>query len=200
MKNLANYFLIFALVLLIGYFFFNKKEKNNEKEQIQVVLNEIKNVSKLVVTESSISEQYNYQSADKYFFETISFDKKVILLVNAKIQIAYDLAKMNVKIDSINKKISIKNIPKAEINIIPNITYFDLQQSAFNTFSKEELNTINQKSIAKIKESVEVSQLEKQAKKQLLIELKKLYTITQILDWKLVDETQEKIIKNSFKD
>lgn len=199
MKNLVKYFIVFALALLASYLFFNKKERNNEKEQIQVVLNEIKNVSKLVVMESSVTEHYNHEDT-KVVYRFFNSEKKIFLLVNAKVQVAYDLQKMEVKTDSINKKIIIKNIPKPEINIIPEINYIDLQQGTFNTFTKEELNEINQKAIDKIKESSEINLIENKAEKQLLVELKKLYTITQILDWELIDETQEKLIINTFKD
>ncbi|MEE9350204.1 MAG: DUF4230 domain-containing protein [Flavobacteriaceae bacterium] len=164
------------------------------------MLNEIKNVSKLVVTESTFSEMYNYQDANKYFFETVSFDKKIILSVNAKVQVSYDLSKMEVEIDSINQRVIVKSIPKEEFNISPNISYFDLQQSTFNQFSKEELNTITQNSIKKIEETIDASTLKETSKNRLLEELRKIYKMTTLLDWELIDETDTKIIQNTFKD
>ncbi len=57
---------------------------------------------------------------------------------------------MNIQIDSIGNKIIINKIPSEEILISPDVKYFDLQQSQFNTFSKEELNKINQKVLIKL--------------------------------------------------
>ncbi len=105
---------------------------------------------------------------------------------------------MDVEIDSIHKKIRIKSIPKEEIVIIPDIKYFDIQQSTFNSFSKEELNGINKKSITKIKQTAEVSKLKENAKKRLIIELSKIYQLSAILGWEVVDETEEQLLDDFF--
>jgi len=199
MKKLTSYFFVFIIGAIIAYFYFNNQQNQYKTEQVNVILTEIKNVSKLVVTESTFSEMYNYQDADKYFFETISFDKKVILSVNAKVQVSYDLSKMLIETDTINKKIIIKSLPKEEIFISPQISYFDLEQSSFNQFSKEELNEISKKSIAKIKETIDASTLKEESKNRLFIELKKIYTMANLLGWQLIDETENKTIKQTFK-
>jgi len=199
MKKLTSYFFVFIIGAIIAYFYFINQQNQYKTEQVNVILTEIKNVSKLVVTESTFSEMYNYQDADKYFFETISFDKKVILSVNAKVQVSYNLSKMLIETDTINKKIIIKSLPKEEIFISPQISYFDLEQSSFNQFSKEELNEISKKSIAKIKETIDASTLKEESKNRLFIELKKIYTMANLLGWQLIDETENKTIKQTFK-
>lgn len=199
MKNVFKYVLVFIIGILVALLYFKKEAHQNEKEQIQVMLNEIKNVSKLVVTETNVSEMYNYESDDKYLFEMLSFSKKVILVVNAKVQVSYDLSKMLIETDSINKKIIIKSIPKEEVFIAPNIQYYDFEQSTFNSFTKEELNKINKKSIDKIKETIDLSDIKTKAKKQLLQELSKLYNMTTLLNWELIDETENQLIIHNFK-
>ncbi|HIE45119.1 MAG TPA: DUF4230 domain-containing protein [Flavobacteriaceae bacterium] len=199
MKKLVSYLFVFIVGAIIAYFYFTNQQNKYKSEQVNVILTEIKNVSKLVVTESTFSEMYNYQDADKYFFETISFDKKVILSVNAKVQVSYDLSKMIIETDTIYKKITIKYLPKEEIFISPQISYFDLEQSSFNQFSKEELNEISKKSIAKIKETIDASTLKEESKNRLFIELKKIYTMANLLGWQLIDETENKTIRQTFK-
>lgn len=198
MKKVLKYILIFIVGILVALLYFKKESHQNEKEQIQVILNEIKNVSKLVVTETNVSEMYNYESAKLYFFETLSFSKKVIVVVNANVQVSYDLSKMIVETDSINKKVIIKSIPKEELNISPEIKYYDFEQSTFNSFTKEELNKVNQKSIESIRKTIDTSDIKNQAKKQLLIELKKLYNMTTLLNWELVDETENQLINKTL--
>ncbi len=199
MKKIFRYGLIFLLGVLFTFLYFRKEKENHKSEQIQVLLTEIKNVSKLVVTESTFSEMYNYSDADKYFFETISFDKKVILSVNAKVQVSYDLSKMIIETDTIHKRIIVKSLPKEEIFISPNITYFDLEQSTFNQFTKEELNALNKKSIKKIKETIDASTLKEQSKNRLIEELRKIYKMANLLEWEWIDETENKLILNTFK-
>jgi len=199
MKRIASYIIIFILGFLIALMYFKKETQKQEKEQVQVMLHEIKNVSKLIVAETEVSEIYNYQTAKNYFYLPYNFEKKAIVIANAKVKVAYDLSKMKIELDSVNRKIVIKKIPKEEIIIIPNLKYYDLEQSVFNSFSKDELNTINQKAIQKLKETIDVSDLKRQAKEKLLEELKKLYNITTVLDWEIVDETEEKFLLNNFK-
>ena len=199
MKRILTYLFLIVIGFIIAYFYFKSEENKYKTEQANIILTEIKNVSKLVVSEATFSELYNYQDADKYFFETVSFDKKVILSVNAKVQVSYDLSKMKIETDTIHKKIIIKSIPKEELFISPQISYFDLEQSTFNQFSKEELNKISEKSIAKIKETIDASTLKEQSKNSLFEELRKIYKMATLLNWELVDETENKLIQKTFK-
>jgi hypothetical protein len=200
MKKIIFYILLFVLGFLFATMYFNKEVKQQEKEQIQVMLHEIKNVSKLVVAETEVSEIYNYQTAKNYFYFPFDFSKKAIIVANAKVKIAYDLSKMELELDSINKKIIINSIPKEEIIIEPNLKYYDLEQSMFNTFTKNELNKINQKAIEQLRKTIKISDLKNRANKQLIAELQKLYFITNVLNWEIVDKTQNQIFSNHFKD
>ncbi|NOQ92467.1 MAG: DUF4230 domain-containing protein [Flavobacteriaceae bacterium] len=193
---------IYILVCLIGFFtakwIYKSENKIDTNEDIQIVLHSIKNMSKLVVSEGSFSEVYTYKDAKKYFYDTFEFNKSIIVIVNAKVQVMFDLEKMLVDVDTLEKKIKIKYIPKEEIIISPNVKYFDMQQSTFNTFTKEELNKINKKSILKIKETAEVSVLKKNAKKRLIVELSKIYQLSTILGWEVIDETDEQLLNDFF--
>ena len=193
---------IYILVCLIGFFLakwiYKNENKTNSNEDIEIVIQSINNISKLVVTEGVFTEIYSYKDAKKYFYDTFEFSKSAIIIVNAKVQVMFDLTKMQVKIDSVHKKIIIKTIPKEELLILPDIKYFDLQQSTFNSFSKEDLNKINKKSIEKIKETAEVSRLKQNAKERLIIELSKIYQLSIILGWEVVDETDQQLLKEYF--
>lgn len=144
-----KYTAVFLLGFLFAKFWYEKREETYQKEEIQMVVNEIKNLRKLVVSEGNFSEILNYSDSKKYFYDFLSFDKKAIVTVNAKVEVGYDLSKMDIQIDSIGKKIIINKIPTEEIIIEPDVKYFDLQQSNFNSFSKEDLNKINQKALKK---------------------------------------------------
>ncbi len=193
---------IYILVCLIGFFIAKWMYKNERKaetnEDIQIVIQSINNISKLVVTEGVFSEVYSYKNEKKYFYDTFEFNKSAIVTVNARVQVLFDLEKMEIEIDSTNKRIKIRSIPIEEVVIIPDIKYFDIQQSTFNSFSKEELNSINKKSIEKIKQTAEVSELKKNAKKRLIIELSKIYQLSAILGWEVVDETEEQLLDDFF--
>jgi hypothetical protein len=185
-----KYFVVFLVGFFIAKFWCIKKEKDHKKEEIQVVVSSIKNLSKLVVSKGTFSEVYNYTDSKKYFYDYLSFDKKAIITVNAAVEVGYDLSKLEIQIDSVAKKIIINKIPVQDVTISPDIKYFDLQQSQFNVFSKEELNKINQKSIEKIKQTIEVTDLKEKAKTRLFEELSKIYQLSVIYDWQVVDNTK----------
>ena len=194
MKEIIKYGFFLLVGVLIAQLWFKKKENNFQKEETQVILHGIENMSKLIVSEGTFSEVYNYQNLKKYFYDTFEFKKSAIVTVNAKVQVSFDLSKMEVEVDSIRRKIIIKDIPQEEVTVIPDVKYFDLQQSTFNTFTKEELNQINRKSIEKIKETVEVTRLQANAKERLIEELSKIYQLSAILGWEVVDETNSKLL------
>ena len=187
MKKLLSFFLgiAFGILLLLLY---QQRQKNTEiHQQSNTLQQQVKNLNKMVVTEAYYHEVYSYNDSDKYFFDLLNFDKNVILLVNAKAQISYDLSKLQVEIDSINKIIKIKNIPKENLEIFPSITYYDLQQSTLNQFSKEDLNHINKDAVEQIKSHINISELRLKAKKQLLENLKNLYILSKVYGWKIED-------------
>ena len=189
-----KYLIVFLVGFFIAKFWYVKKEENHKKEEIQVVVSSIKNLSKLVVSKGTFSEVYNYTDSKKYFYDYVSFDKKAIITVNATVEVGYDLSKLEIQIDSVAKKIIINKIPTQEVVISPDVKYFDLQQSQFNVFSKEELNKINQKSIEKIKETIEVTDLKEKSKTRLFEELSKIYQLSSIYNWQVVDNTSSGFI------
>jgi len=196
MNSFLKYLAFFLFGFFIAKFWYDKKERNYKQEEIQVVVASIKNLSKLVVSKGTFADVYNYSDSKKYFYDYLSFDKKAIVTVNATVEVGYDLSKLEIQIDSVSKKIYINKIPKEEVVISPDIKYFDLQQSQFNTFSKNELNKINKKSIEKIKETIEVTNLKEKAKTRFFEELSKIYQLSAVYNWEVIDNTGYSIINN----
>jgi hypothetical protein len=192
--RISRYILVFLVGFLIAKFWYQKEETFQSKEEIKVVLNAVKNMSKLVVSSGNFSEVYNYSDSKRYFYDYVSFDKKAIVTVNATVEVGYDLSKLGIEIDSLAKKIYIQKIPEEEITIAPNVQYFDLQQSQFNAFSKEDLNKINQKSIEKIKQTVALTNLKKDAKTRFFEEISKIYQLSAVYGWEVVDRTNSNFL------
>lgn len=193
--RILKYLAVFVLGFLIAKLWYEQKEEKYEQEQIKVVLNGIQNLSKLVVSKGVFTEMYSYSDSKKYLYDYLSFEKKAMLSVNAKVEVGYDLSALEIQIDSIDKQIIINKIPEEEVVISPEIKYFDLQQSQFNTFSKSELNKLNTKAIEKIKSTITVSRLQTDAKTRLFEELSKIYQLSKIYNWKVVDNTNSNLLE-----
>lgn len=197
--RISRYILVFLVGFFIAKFWYQKDNNHQTNEEIEVVVSSIKNMSKLVVSSGNFSEVYNFSDSKKYFYDYVSFDKQAIVTVNAKVEVGYDLSKLDIQIDSLEKKIYINKIPKEEITISPDVKYFDLKQSQFNSFSKEELNKINNKSIEKIKQTTEINSLKEEAKTRFFEEISKIYQLSAVYGWQVVDNTKTNFFKDLHK-
>ena len=188
--------LIFALICialgsLLTFFIMRKVDKKNEVlPDTELIQQQMKNVSKLVVNEAKISQIYNYKD-EKSFMNLMSFDKKALVVVNADVQIMYDLSKLEYNVDETNKTVKITFIPKEEIKINPEIKIFDVEESRFNAFKGNDYNTIQESVKKQFHEKIMKSNIQANAKNRLVSELSKFLVVTQSLGWtlKYQDET-----------
>lgn len=192
--------LIFALICvalgsLLTFFIMRKVDKNNEVvPDTELIQQQMKNVSKLVVNEAKISQIYNYKD-EKSFMNLMSFDKKALVVVNADVQIMYDLSKLEYTIDETNKIVKITFIPKEEIKINPDIKIYDVEESRFNAFRGNDYNTIQESVKKQFHEKIRKSNIQANAKNRLVSELSKFLVVTQSLGWTL--KYQEETIVNT---
>lgn len=188
--------LIFALICvalgsLLTFFIMRKVDKKNEVlPDTELIQQQMKNVSKLVVNEAKISQIYNYKD-EKSFMNLMSFDKKALVVVNADVQIMYDLSKLEYAVDETNKIVKITFIPKEEIKINPDIKIYDVEESRFNAFKGNDYNTIQESVKKQFHEKIMKSNIQSNAKNRLVSELSKFLVVTQSLGWtlKYQDET-----------
>jgi len=87
--------------------------------------------------------------------------------VKGKASVSYDLTQMEYQVDEATKTITLVNMPAPQISIEPEIKYYDLQESSFNSFDKDDYNKLNGRAIAKLKEKVNKSDLKKMARNEL---------------------------------
>lgn len=175
-----------VLGALIVFFMYKNSSNTVSQEDSDVVIERIKSVKKLVVTEGYFSELYNYKEADKYFYDLIQFEKKALLLVKGKAQVSYDLEKMEYLVDKESKTITLVNIPAPVISVEPEIKYYSLQDHTFNTFSTADYNKLNKQAVAKLKQKVESSELKAIARKELETALNDIQIVGKELGWKIV--------------
>ncbi|HLW62658.1 MAG TPA: DUF4230 domain-containing protein [Flavobacterium sp.] len=162
--------------------------KSSEQSQMlpdtELIAQQMKNVSKLVVNEAKISQIYNYKDQVS-FMNLLSFDKKALVVVNADVQIMYDLSKLGYVVDESTKTLKITHIPKEEIKISPDIKIYDVEESRFNTFRGSDYNEIQEKVRKQFEEKILNSNIQVNAKNRFISELGKFLVVTQSLGWAL---------------
>ena len=166
-------------------------EKKTYSEDSRVIAYQINKMNKMVVAEQSLSEIYTHTSKKSLpgLGSIYSADKKVTMLVNGKVQASYDLSKMEVELDSVNKKILIKSIPEVDLKVFPDVDFYDMDQSVFNKFEKSELNEIKKRGIAKMEGKIDRNKLKTEAHQQLIQNLSDIYQIAKIYGWEVEDKT-----------
>mgnify|MGYP000300465100 CR=1 FL=1 len=172
--------------ILISYWIFNRNENKAVNTSGDVIIERIKAVKKLVVTEGQFSEVYNYKEAQKYFYNLISFEKKALLLVKGKVLVSYDLEAIEYEVNKKTKVITLTKVPEPETTIEPSIKYYDLQESTFNSFSPEDYNKLNNLAIKKLKEEISKSNLYDRAEESLERTLGELQWVGKELGWKVI--------------
>lgn len=176
-----------AIVLLLSlkYFWDKKDAKETLEADSALIQTQIANVSKLVVTEGHFAEVISYTDSQKYFLDLFSFDKKILIVVNADVTVSYDLHKITYDIDQANKKVTIKSIPEAEIKIYPKLKYYDISQSQVNPFNTEDVNKIHKKVNTELEKKIAQSSLKKNAESRLISELANIVFLTKSIGWTL---------------
>jgi len=195
--------ILVGLVLFFGYMYFSSKGDTSVVEyDTALIQQQIKNVGKLVVTEGHFAEVITYKDSKKYLGDFISFEKKAIVVINADVTVSFDLSKMKYDIDSINKVITVIEIPKEEIKIAPDFKYYNTESSTFNEFTGQDYNKINKIARANLSKKIQASTLKTNAKNRLLSELNSLFIVTKNLGWtmKYKDEviTSDKEVNQKF--
>ena len=194
-KILIVVVIVVAVFLAFRYCEFKKDDNNTTIEETALIQEQIKNVGKLVVTEGHFSEVITYRNKEKYLLDIMSFEKKAVVIVNADVTVAYDLSKIEYDINEVTKTITIKNIPKEEIKISPDIKFYDIQQSKLNEFTGDDYNKINKSVRESLAKKIEKSALKSNAQNRLVSELSKILILTNTMGWKL--EYNGNIITNT---
>ena len=185
-KVLVGAVIALASVLIYKSWADSNSNKQVLKENSMLIEQQIKNVSKLIVTEGHFAEVYNYADSKELFGPLITADKKALVVVNAAITIAYDLSKIEFKIVETDKTLFIKSIPEPEVSINPDFEYYDVTADYLNQFDAEDYNTIKKNVNASLLKKVNSSSLKSNAQNRLISELSKFLVLTNSMGWTLV--------------
>ena len=191
--------LLFAILLFGAGYMTHKllvsaKEVTAE-EQSKVLLEKIREVAKLVTVEGNISEVYNYK--DYWGYDFFPFQKKAIILVDAKVSVGYDLQKMNMRSDALTKTLTISTLPNPEIlSLEHDLKYYDISEGTFNSFSPKDYTDLQGKVKDFIRQKAEESELKRRANTQGNKMIDMIRFMVEGAGWTLVIENDVKTQKN----
>ena len=96
---------------------------------------------------------------------------------------------MKLEVDSINKKLIIKELPDADIRITPSVEIQSLDDSFINRISEKDIKNVTQKAKETAIKSVNQNQLRTEGRKQLMENLDNIFVLAKALNYTIEDQT-----------
>lgn len=177
----------FATGLYIGTkWFINKTEK--ETVRVDVILEQIKEVFKVVNVEGRFSEIFNRK--EYLWFDISPLRKSAVIRIQAKVLAGFDMDSVQFITDEKSKTIRMKLFQEPMILAIDHsLDYYDLQQGSFNYFSPDEMSAMQQTAIDIIRKKADQSDLLKRSKERMTESLQWIQMMVKPMGWTLVVET-----------
>ncbi|RPD99654.1 DUF4230 domain-containing protein [Aureibaculum marinum] len=175
--------IILGVIVLI---FSNRFTKNKSEEQSVVLLEKIRNVSKMITVEGDFSEIMHFEDVKGVLLNLISSKRKAIVLANAKVMIGFDMKKIKLQSIPEKKKLILEHFPEPEIlSIETDIQYYDVKHGYFNKFAASDLSNLNKKVRMNIEEKIPESELLSSATSKALDTVKIIEQMVGTFGWKL---------------
>ncbi|MBP7173230.1 MAG: DUF4230 domain-containing protein [Cloacibacterium sp.] len=196
-KTILSFLLGSIFAFLIIYFWkgVNKNEAAQINKDYYIITNQISKMNKMVVLEQDFSSFQTHRSSA---FKVGGYDilpKEMVLYSTAKAQVSYDLKQMKLEVDSIDKKLIIKELPNAEIKIMPDVKIHFMDDYAINRFSQSDLNGIMEAAKQNMVKSVDQRKLREEGRKQLITNLNEIFVLAKALNYTIEDETRQVILQ-----
>jgi len=184
----------FILGIVVGILFFgiifllfkNRFSKNRTEEQSVVLLEKIRNVSKMITVEGDFSEIMHFEDVKDVFLSLVTSKKKAIVLANAKVLVGFDMKKIKLQSDPENKKLVLEFFPEPEVlSIETDIQYYDVKHGLFNKFAAADLSELNKKVRLNIEKKIPDSELLFSSKAKALETVKIIEQMVSTFGWNL---------------
>jgi hypothetical protein len=164
---------LIAFLLGLGVFWLTMRSAPDSSEaSATILLEQVRKVTKLVTIEGDVSEIYNTTKTRKVTLylplpATLGFDKKASVQVEGTVLVGYNLEQLRIDVDEVTRTITIGNLPEPEILAIDHeLTYRNLEESWFNTFSAEDYSALNREAKARLRDEALKSRLMDEARER----------------------------------
>jgi len=147
-------------------------------------------MNKMVVVEQDFSSMQKTKISSELLGGMLpASEKEIITFTKTNTQVSYDLNKMKMEVDSVNKKLIVKELPVAEIKIIPSVEIQSLDDSFFNRFDEKDLQKITKSAKDNALKTVDQNRLQNMGRKQLMENLDNIFVLAKALNYKIEDQT-----------
>ncbi|MET3535242.1 DUF4230 domain-containing protein [Chryseobacterium limigenitum] len=159
-----------------------------EKSDYYILTNQISKMNKMVVLEQNVSSMQKTKMGYEVLGSEVS-SNSIITYTKTNAQVSYDLNKMKMEVDSINKKLIITELPNADIRITPSVEIQSLDDSFFNRISEKDIKNVTQKAKDVAIKSIDQNKLRSEGRQQLMENLNNIFVLAKALNYTIEDKT-----------
>jgi len=193
LRNLKLFIPFVAGILLMVILFFSfrsclKVSEKTEKSDYYILTNQISKMNKMVVLEQDFSAMQKTKFGYEFLGKEMT-SNSIITYTRTNAQVSYDLNKMKMEVDSVNKKLIITDLPTADIRITPSVEIQSLDDSFINRISEKDIKKVQQKAKQTAINSVDQNKLRNEGKQQLMENLNNIFVLAKALNYKIEDKT-----------
>ena len=193
MKNSKVLVPFLAGVLLMTILFFSFRScfslsEKTEKSDYYILTNQISKMNKMVVLEQNTSSIQKTKMGYEFLGKEVS-SNSIITYTKTNAQVSYDLNKMKMEVDSINKKLVITELPDADIRITPSVEIQSMDDSFFNRISEKDIKNVTQKAKDTAVKSIDQNKLRTEGRQQLMENLNNIFVLAKALNYTIEDQT-----------
>ena len=181
-----------ALVLFIVLIWnaVTKKQEDKVQNDFYIITNQIRKMNKMVVMEQDFSSMQKTKITSELLGGMLpNIEKELITFTKTNAQVTYDLNKMKLEVDTANKKLIIKELPNAEIRVIPSVEIQSMDDSFIDRFNQKDLQKITKSAKDNAYKTVNQNRLRDEGRKQLLENLDNIFVLAKALNYKIEDQT-----------
>ncbi|WP_295201501.1 DUF4230 domain-containing protein [uncultured Chryseobacterium sp.] len=162
--------------------------EKKEQSDYYILTNQISKMNKMVVMEQDVSSMQKTKISYELFGKEMS-SNNIVTYTKTNAQVSYDLNKMKMVVDSVNKKLVITELPEADIRITPSVEVQSLDDSFFNRISEKDIKNVTQKAKTTAIQSIDQNRLRKEGHQQLLDNLNQIFVLAKALNYTIEDQT-----------
>ncbi len=177
------------LVLFLLFRRFSSVVEEKTQNDYYILTNQITKMNKMVVMEQDFSTMQKTKVAFEILGSQVS-ENEIMAFTKTNAQVSYDLNKMVLDVDSVNRKLIIKELPSADIRITPSVEIQSIDDSFFNRIDDLQIKKITKSAKDDAYRRVDQNKLRGEGRKQLMENLNSIFVLAKALDYDIVDETR----------
>lgn len=190
--NVIKGILIGAAAMLIIFLMFRRCTKVVEEKtrnDYYILKNQITKMNKMVVMEQDFSTMQKTKVAFEVFGRKMS-ENEIMAFTKTNAQVSYNLNKLVMEVDSVSRKLIIKEIPPADIRITPVVEIQSMDDSFFNRIDDVQIKKVTKAAKDDAYKRVDQNRLRSEGRKQLMDNLNSIFVLAKALDYTIEDETR----------